>query len=327
MAPHLITVFGATGVQGGSVIKALLSNSTLSKQYTIRAITRDPSKPSALALSSQGVECVRADLSQSDSIQQAIRGSYAVFAVTNYWEKQSKALEVQQGKLIADSCKAAGVKLLIWSALPPVTQMTSGVLSGVEHFDSKAEVAEYIEQTKGAGMAAAYFMPGFYMQNIKGMINFDKDKGVPTLVQPWDAETTQVALLDAAKDTGVFVAGILLQDDLKVVNGLRLQACSEWLTPRQMVDTLNRVANTNVQFQQVSEDTFKSFLPAAVAEEMTQNMVLVRDYSYFGVGKEKEQGRHDKILNGLKKTTWEQFVRDNGPWKWDVEGESKYDHL
>ena len=38
--------------------------------------------------------------------------------------------------------------------------MTAGALKGVEHFDSKAEVAEYIELTKGSDMAAAYFMAG-----------------------------------------------------------------------------------------------------------------------------------------------------------------------
>jgi uncharacterized protein YbjT (DUF2867 family) len=327
MPSNLITVFGATGVQGGSVTKALLSHPILCKTHTIRAITRDPTKPSARDLASQGVETVRADLSQADSILQAIQGSYAVFAVTNYWEKQSKSLEIQQGKLIADSCKAAGVRLLIWSALPHVTQMTNGVLKAVEHFDSKAEVAEYIEQTKGPDMAATYFMPGFYMQNIKGMIRPDKN-GVPTLIQPWDAEKTQVALFDAANDTGTFVAGILSQRDLKAVDGLRVQACSQWLTPNEIVNTLNKVAGTKVKFQQVPEDTFESLLPPAVAEEMTQNMVLVRDYSYFGLGSEKNQAEHDKILGGLKKTTWEQFVRENGPWKWGDEGEKGlYDNL
>lgn len=52
----LITVFGATGNQGGSVIKHILADSTLSKIFKIRGITRDTSKPAAQALAKQGVE-------------------------------------------------------------------------------------------------------------------------------------------------------------------------------------------------------------------------------------------------------------------------------
>ena len=154
------------------------------------------------------------------------------------------------------------------------------------------------------------------------------EKGVPTLLQPWNVEKTQVPLLEAAKDTGFFVAGILLKDDPGAVNGLRVQACSEWLTPKQIFETLSRVANIDVRVQEVHEDTFKSFLPPQVADEMTQNMVLVRDYSYFGLGRANEQAEHDNILKGLKKTTWEQYVRDNGPWEWGVKGgKGLYDHL
>lgn len=54
----LITVFGATGNQGGSVIKHILEDSQLSKEYKIRGITRDTSKKSAQDLIKQGVEVV-----------------------------------------------------------------------------------------------------------------------------------------------------------------------------------------------------------------------------------------------------------------------------
>jgi uncharacterized protein YbjT (DUF2867 family) len=53
-----ITVFGATGNQGGSVIKEILAHPELSKTYKIRGVTRDPSKPSSAALTKKGVEMV-----------------------------------------------------------------------------------------------------------------------------------------------------------------------------------------------------------------------------------------------------------------------------
>jgi uncharacterized protein YbjT (DUF2867 family) len=314
MSPtKLLTVFGATGNQGGSVIKAVLAHPTLSKEYKIRAITRDPSKPNAQALAAKGVEPVKADMEDADSVKHALEGSYAVFAVTNYWEKMSKDLEVQQGKTIADTAKAVGVKHLVWSALPNATKLTNGVLSGIEHFDSKAEVAEYIENIKGDMVA----MPAFYMSNIKGSIRPGQD-GVPTLTQPFHPTETQVALLDTATDTGTYVAGILSQDP-KSVNGLYVPAVSQWRTPTEIVQTISKVSGTEVKFQSVPEKVWQSFLPMPekIAQELAENMVLIRDYSYYGKGAEKEQAKADeKVLGGAKTVSWEEFVQANGPWKW-----------
>ena len=54
----VIAVFGATGNQGGSVIRALLADPVLSKEFKIRGVTRDASKPSAKALADKGVQVV-----------------------------------------------------------------------------------------------------------------------------------------------------------------------------------------------------------------------------------------------------------------------------
>ena len=159
----LVTVFGATGAQGGSVVKVILSNPQLSKEFKLRAVTRDPSGRKAQDLASKGVEPVKGDLDDQSSVEAAISGSYAVFAVTNYWDKASKAIEVAQGRAIADACKKTGVKHLVWSTLPNVTKLSNGKLTRVEHFDGKAEIADYIESIKGDDMIASYFMPGFYM--------------------------------------------------------------------------------------------------------------------------------------------------------------------
>jgi uncharacterized protein YbjT (DUF2867 family) len=54
----VITVFGATGQQGGSVIRIILQDENLSKEFKIRGVSRDLSKPQSRALASQGVELV-----------------------------------------------------------------------------------------------------------------------------------------------------------------------------------------------------------------------------------------------------------------------------
>ena len=76
----IVTVFGATGTQGGAVIDALLQESD--SPYKIRAVTRDPSSASSKALVERGVEVVTADLSKRDSLRAAMKGAEAVFAVT-----------------------------------------------------------------------------------------------------------------------------------------------------------------------------------------------------------------------------------------------------
>ena len=103
----ILVVFGATGTQGGSVVNTILNDPKTANEFKIRGITRDPSKPNAKALEARGVECVAADINSKDQISAALKGAYAVFAVTNYWEKMDAELEKRQGKTIADVSKVS----------------------------------------------------------------------------------------------------------------------------------------------------------------------------------------------------------------------------
>ena len=55
----LLTVFGATGAQGGSLIAYMLAHPSLSKSYRLRGVTRDVAKPASVALREKGVEMVQ----------------------------------------------------------------------------------------------------------------------------------------------------------------------------------------------------------------------------------------------------------------------------
>jgi len=323
MSKKLVTVFGATGNQGGAVVSTLLSNSKLSQQFAVRGITRNTSSPKAQSLASKGVELANADLNNPQSLTVAVKGSYAVFAVTNYWESASRDIEVAQGKAIADACVSAGVKHIVWSALPNVTELTGGTLKKVEHFDGKHDVALYIESVKkSVPMIATYFMPGFYMSNFKSMArsNPEVNNGAPTVSLPWDAEKTQVALLDAAQDTGTFVGGIIGYPNPAELDGHFIQAVSEWTTPAKIVADMSDVIGQEVKFNPMSaEATLKAFghMPPKLAEELVENMVLIRDYSYYGKGTEQKQAESNKVLEplGLKTETFKEWVEKVGPWQ------------
>lgn len=314
MAEKIITVFGATGNQGGSTLSAILNNPSLASKYKIRAITRDPSKPAAQALASKGAELAKADLNDIASVESAIAGSYGVFAVTNYWETTSKSGEFQQGKNIVDACKEQGIKHLVWSCLPNVTKITNGHLSKVEHFDSKAEVAEYAKQVKG-DMIVSYFMPAYFMSNLTTQIQPDPDTGIATLSLPWNPTDTWVPMIDIQKDTGLYTAGLF--EAGQDANGVYVQGVSEWVHPQQITDTLAQISGQEVRFvEQPASVEAAAQLGNRIAEELTQNMILIRDYSYFGKGTEKKQAESDKfLLSGARKSSWKEFA-EKVDWQW-----------
>ncbi|KAJ7123636.1 NmrA family protein [Mycena epipterygia] len=103
----IIAVTGATGQQGGSVVKWLLKEPA--GQFTIRAITRSPESAAAKALLAQGVEVFRADLAQVEQVTTAFTGAWGIFGLTQFYEHGYEA-EQLYGKNIVDACTAAGVK-------------------------------------------------------------------------------------------------------------------------------------------------------------------------------------------------------------------------
>ena len=163
----LLTIFGATGNQGGSVVDLFLDRPDLQTRFSLRGISRDATSAKAKFLTSIGIEMVSATVDDIDSLKVAARGSYGVFGVTNYWDKDvlDQQKEIQQGKNIFGACQAENVQHFVFSALPFVEKLTAGELSHVSHFDGKAMVAEFIEENKG-NMTTSYFMPcGFQLFN------------------------------------------------------------------------------------------------------------------------------------------------------------------
>ncbi|KAF3479620.1 NmrA family transcriptional regulator [Arthroderma uncinatum] len=307
----LLVVFGATGKQGGSVINSVLGDEKAASQFSIRGITRDPSKPSAQALAKRGVECVKADLNSKESVTEALKGAYAVFAVTNFWETGKAETEIQQGKNIADAAKANNVQHLIWSSLLNVTKVSGGKLTGVSHFDSKAAVEEYIRKI---GVPATFFLPGFYMSNIPGQA-LNNMGGVYNLSNPVP-NNAPFPLFDADRDTGKFVKAILLNRE-KVL-GKQIYGATDYYTPDQIIADFQAAKPQDGKGGaaiQIPDQTFKGFLgmngmSEEAQEEMLQNMQLLYLYGYYGGASLEES----LTLLDEKPTTWKSFVEQEPIW-------------
>lgn len=67
MAKQTIVVFGATGKQGGSIVKAILADPKAASQFHVKAVTRDPTKGSAKALAALGAEVVAVSLTSNQA--------------------------------------------------------------------------------------------------------------------------------------------------------------------------------------------------------------------------------------------------------------------
>jgi uncharacterized protein YbjT (DUF2867 family) len=131
----LIAVVGATGQQGGAVVRALQANG----QFKVRALTRNPGKHRDLA-----EEAVEADLDRPETLKAAFEGAHGVFLVTNFWEPGTD--ELKQATAAVRAAKDAGVKHLIWSTLPDVEAISGGKLH-VPHFTGKAKVDRIVKES------------------------------------------------------------------------------------------------------------------------------------------------------------------------------------
>lgn len=314
---NILTVFGATGNQGGSVIRAVLSHPSLRDTWTIRAVTRDASKPSAQQLASHArVDVVTADMDRPEQVAQAIQGSTAVFGVTNFWERMSKEVEVAHGRAIVDGATQAKVARLLFSSLPHVQRLTNGTLQHVDHFDGKAEIEEYAEQAKRTtGMRTTFVQAGFYMSNLENFIN--EQNGHWVLAAPLgDGDKTQIPMVDIEADYGQYVAGAL-EADAASLDGKHIHAVSQWITPNATVATAAKQMGKQVQYVDLDADTFASFMPnETVGTELKENMLLIRDYSYYGNDAPQNQAHHDQILpSGTKKATLQDYLSMRSKWK------------
>ncbi len=150
-ANKIVLITGATGRQGGGVIRHLLP-----KGWSLRALTRNPNSGAAKDLIDQGIEVFQGDLEDPSSLESAVRGAYGIYSVQDFWAVGAKR-EVQQGKNLADAAKKSGVEHFVFSSVGGAERN-----SGIDHWESKWEIEKHIRKL---GLPATMIRPVAFMEN------------------------------------------------------------------------------------------------------------------------------------------------------------------
>lgn len=280
----IITVFGATGAQGGSLVQAMLADPDC--PFRIRAITRTPEGEKAKELAARGVEVVKADADKPETLGAAMEGAHGAFLITNFWEHFSAEREVAQARNMADAAKAAGVKHVIWSTLEdtrkwiPLSDDRMPTIHGkykVAHYDGKGEADEYFRKI---GVPTTFLLTSFYWENL---IHFGAgpqrgDDGELVLAYCiGDAKLPGIAVEDIGKTAyAIFRAG-----DEYI--GKTVAIAGEHLSGEEMAAALTEALDEPVKFWAVDPDTYRKFdFPGA--EDMGNMFQFKRDFNDYYVG-------------------------------------------
>ncbi|KAL2878180.1 hypothetical protein SGCOL_006430 [Colletotrichum sp. CLE4] len=304
----IFTIFGATGNQGGSIVRAALADAVLSKEFKIRGITRDVSKPAAQSLASKGVEVVSADMSSKISLSEAIKGSHTVFFVTTPNFMGGASEEQLHGKNVADVAAEAGVKHLIYSSLLHVTETTNGRLKHVVHFDDKAVVERYI---RAKGIPSSFVLPGYFMNNFTALQMIRKgEDGVYNLAYPV-SDKAKFPLIDTESDIGKYVVAAIRNKSS--VLGKQILAAEDYYTPTRIIAEFEQVTGKTARFVPIDAATYKTFFAgpmAAMADEMLENHLFIDEPGYYA-GKDLKESGELLASVGLKAVTWKEFLEAN----------------
>lgn len=267
----IVTVIGATGIQGGSVITALLDN----PKYSLRAVTRNTKSDAAKALAARGVEVVEADINNVESLRAAFTGSHAIFAATNFFEalptlgiENSMEIETRLGSNLADAATATeSLAHYVWSTLPNSRKNTGGKLV-VPYYESKNRVDDYIKAKHPQLLRKTTFVWfGWYAGNMNypwylpsELHTADGSKSYIQLLSV--PPSAKVPLLgDERANSGLFVRAILDRPDLtlpaKVVSGI-----VEQLTFSEVAQAYGVAHGIGVRCVQISKDDYVELWPA-----------------------------------------------------------------
>lgn len=275
----VIAVVGATGAQGGGLVRAILAEAQ--GEFAARALTRNPDSEKARALATQGVEVVAADLDDEIGLERAFDGAYGAFCVTSFWEHFSPEREIAQAGKMARAAKAAGLAHVIWSTLEdtrqwvPLEDGRMPTLQGrykVPHFDGKGEADGIFTEL---GLPVTFLLTSFYYENF---IYFGAGP------QPGPDGALAITFpLGRAKLPGIAVGdigrcalGIFRRPEEYV--GSRAGIAGDCLTGEEMACAFTQHLGRPVRYNDISAEAYRG-LPFPGAADLGNMFQVIRDFN------------------------------------------------
>jgi len=260
IARKVIAVVGATGAQGGGLVRAILNDKN--GPFTARAITRNVNSDKAKALADAGAEVVAADLDDVKSLRKAFEGAHGAFCVTNFWEHFKPEKEISQARNMAQAAKDAGVKHVIWSTLEdtrksiPISDDRMPTLLGkykVPHFDGKGEADAIFSEL---GVPTTFLVTSFYSENFIyfGMGPKKGPDGKLAITLPLgNKKLASIASEDIGK-----TAYAIFEDGAEMI-GKTVGIAGGHLTGAQIAKSLSKALGQPVVYNAVSPAAYRGF--------------------------------------------------------------------
>ncbi len=251
-----IAVVGATGAQGGGLVRAILADPM--GGFAVRALTRDPDAEPARALARLGAEVVRADVSDPASVARAFAGAHGAFCVTFFWAHMSPEREMAEAKGLAEAAREAGVRHVIWSTLEdtrleiPLSDPRMPTLQGkykVPHFDAKGESDRFF-----ADLPTTYLLTSFYWENFIHFGMGPRPGPDGTLVLSLPMANAPLAGI-AAEDIGRCAYGIFRRGG--EFAGKRVGIAGEHLTGTQMAAGMAAAFGRPVRYEAMPFEVYR----------------------------------------------------------------------
>ena len=304
----IIAVMGATGAQGGGVVRAILRDKA--GGFAARAITRNPASEKAKALAAAGAEVVAADASDAKSLERAFAGAHGAFCVTFFWEHFSPERELADATAMAHAAKQAGLRHVIWSTLEdtrkfvPLSDNRMPTLMGkykVPHFDAKGEADDVFRKL---GVPTTFLLTSFYWENFIFFGSGPKrgPDGKLALTFPLDDKKLPAI---AVEDIGKVAYAILKRGQEFI--GKTVAIAGEHLTGSELAAALTKALGEEVRYNAVSPEAYRAFgFPGA--EDLGNMFQFKRDFQQAFCGP-----RDPKIARALNPElqTFEQWLAQN----------------
>lgn len=274
----IIVVFGATGAQGGGLVRSILADKN--SEFAVRAVTRDTQSDSAKALANMGAEVVAADIDDMQSIKKALSGAYGAYFVTFFWSHFSPEKEMAQVQNMAMAAKETNLQHVIWSTLEdvrkyvPLNDKSMPTLNEkykVPHFDGKGESDAFFIN---AGVPTTFMLASYYWDNMIYFGMGPKKGADGKLAITFPMGKKKMAGI-AAGDIGKCAYGIFKKG--KEMIGKRIGIAGDQLTCDEMAQSLSKALGQEVKYNEITPEQYRGFgFPGA--EDLGNMFQFYRDF-------------------------------------------------